>query len=59
MIGESKIVHKDHKSPFLMSGCKGAYGAIKIFTVAVTIVVVAVPQGLPLVVTLTLANSMG
>ncbi|KAK1584228.1 hypothetical protein Q3G72_030968 [Acer saccharum] len=33
-------------------------GAIKILTVAVTIVVVAVPEGLPLVVTLTLANSM-
>ncbi|KAF7149464.1 hypothetical protein RHSIM_Rhsim03G0267700 [Rhododendron simsii] len=33
-------------------------GAIKIFTVAVTIVVVAVPEGLPLAVTLTLAYSM-
>ncbi|XAR63756.1 Calcium-transporting ATPase [Bertholletia excelsa] len=32
--------------------------AIKIFTVAVTIVVVAVPEGLPLAVTLTLAYSM-
>ncbi|KAL7600974.1 hypothetical protein Lser_V15G22216 [Lactuca serriola] len=42
MTGESKIVHKDHKSPFLMSGCKA------------TIVIVAVPEGLPLVVTLTL-----
>ncbi|KAL7602744.1 hypothetical protein Lser_V15G15415 [Lactuca serriola] len=31
---------------------------IKIFTVAVTIVVVAVPEGLPLAVTLTLAYSM-
>lgn len=147
MTGESKIVHKDHKSPFLMSGCKVADGygtmlatsvgintewgllmasisedngeetplqvrlngvatfvgivglvvavfvlvvllarfftghsrnpdktvqfiagktkfgdavdgAIKIFTVAVTIVVVAVPEGLPLAVTLTLAYSM-
>nr|GMD00329.1 calcium-transporting ATPase 10, plasma membrane-type-like [Ipomoea batatas] len=28
-------------------------GAIKIFTIAVTIVVVAVPEGLPLAVTLT------
>ncbi|KAL2553919.1 Calcium-transporting ATPase 10 [Forsythia ovata] len=147
MTGESKIVHKDPKSPFLMSGCKVAdgYGTmlvtsvgentewgllmasisedngeetplqvrlngvatfigvvglavavvvlivlvirfftghtknpdgrvqfqagktgvsdaidgfIKIFTVAVTIVVVAVPEGLPLAVTLTLAYSM-
>ncbi|KAJ4811557.1 Calcium-transporting ATPase [Rhynchospora pubera] len=33
-------------------------GVIKIFTVAVTIVVVAVPEGLPLAVTLTLACSM-
>ncbi|KAL4384553.1 hypothetical protein GQ457_15G029500 [Hibiscus cannabinus] len=33
-------------------------GAIKIVTVAVTIVVVAVPEGLPLVVTLNLAHSM-
>ncbi|KAK4840766.1 hypothetical protein QYF36_017582 [Acer negundo] len=33
-------------------------GALKILTVAVTIVVVAVPEGLPLVVTLTLAYSM-
>ncbi|XAR63716.1 Calcium-transporting ATPase [Bertholletia excelsa] len=33
-------------------------GAIKIFTVAVIIVVVAVPEGLPLAVTLTLAYSM-
>ncbi|XP_071717450.1 calcium-transporting ATPase 10, plasma membrane-type-like [Rutidosis leptorrhynchoides] len=147
MTGESKIVHKDQKAPFLMSGCKVADGygtmlvtsvgintewgllmasisedngeetplqvrlngvatfigivglvvaiavliillaryftghsknpdesvqftagktslgdavdgAIKIFTVAVTIVVVAVPEGLPLAVTLTLAYSM-
>ncbi|GER28339.1 calcium-transporting ATPase [Striga asiatica] len=27
MTGESKIVYKDHKSPFLMSGCKVADGA--------------------------------
>ncbi|XP_074564256.1 calcium-transporting ATPase 5, plasma membrane-type-like [Curcuma longa] len=33
-------------------------GAINLFTVAVTIVVVAVPEGLPLAVTLTLAYSM-
>ncbi|XP_047065852.1 calcium-transporting ATPase 5, plasma membrane-type [Lolium rigidum] len=33
-------------------------GIVKIFTVAVTIVVVAVPEGLPLAVTLTLAFSM-
>ncbi|XP_077222267.1 calcium-transporting ATPase 5, plasma membrane-type-like isoform X2 [Tasmannia lanceolata] len=147
MTGESKIVHKDHKAPFLMSGCKVAdgYGTmlvtgvgtntewgllmasisedngeetplqvrlngvatfigmvgllvalfvlavllaryftghtkntdgtvqfkggktslstavngfIKILTIAVTIVVVAVPEGLPLAVTLTLAYSM-
>ncbi|XP_021665208.1 calcium-transporting ATPase 9, plasma membrane-type isoform X2 [Hevea brasiliensis] len=147
MTGESKIVHKDHKAPFLMSGCKvadgvgtmlvtgvgintewgllmasisedtgeetplqvrlngvatfigivglsvavsvlavllGRYftgntrnsdgvvqfvkgktkfsdaidGVIKIVTIAVTIVVVAVPEGLPLAVTLTLAYSM-
>ncbi|KAL2321465.1 hypothetical protein Fmac_025844 [Flemingia macrophylla] len=147
MTGESKIVHKDQKAPFLMSGCKvadgigvmlvtgvgintewgllmasisedtgeetplqvrlngvatfigvvglsvavlvlavllGRYfsghtkdlegnvqfvagktsiskvvdGVIKIFTIAVTIVVVAVPEGLPLAVTLTLAYSM-
>ncbi|KAJ1272648.1 hypothetical protein BS78_06G219400 [Paspalum vaginatum] len=147
MTGESKIVHKDHKSPFLMSGCKVAdgygtmlvtavgintewgllmasisedsgeetplqvrlngvatfigmvglsvalavlivllaryftghtydpdgsvqyvkgkmgvgqtiRGVVVIFTVAVTIVVVAVPEGLPLAVTLTLAFSM-
>uniref|UniRef100_A0A7N0TGN1 Calcium-transporting ATPase n=1 Tax=Kalanchoe fedtschenkoi TaxID=63787 RepID=A0A7N0TGN1_KALFE len=147
MTGESKIVHKDSKSPFLMSGCKVADGSgvmlatsvgtntewgmlmasisedtgeetplqvrlngvatfigivglsvavlvlvvllaryftgtskneddtvqyvkgkmsvsktidgvIKIITVAVTIVVVAVPEGLPLAVTLTLAYSM-
>ncbi|KAJ9693332.1 hypothetical protein PVL29_012195 [Vitis rotundifolia] len=147
MTGESKIVHKDHKAPFLMSGCKVADGVgtmlvtgvgintewgllmasisedtgeetplqvrlngvatfigivglavavsvlavlliryftghtrdsdgkvqfksgvtslgdavddvIKIITIAVTIVVVAVPEGLPLAVTLTLAYSM-
>ncbi|TKW37713.1 hypothetical protein SEVIR_1G066100v4 [Setaria viridis] len=34
------------------------FGSIKILTVAVTIVVVAVPEGLPLAVTLTLAYSM-
>ncbi|KAJ0984186.1 hypothetical protein J5N97_002542 [Dioscorea zingiberensis] len=33
-------------------------GAVKVLTVAVTIVVVAVPEGLPLAVTLTLAYSM-
>ncbi|CAM0902918.1 unnamed protein product [Alopecurus aequalis] len=33
-------------------------GIVKIFTIAVTIVVVAVPEGLPLAVTLTLAFSM-
>ncbi|XP_050228034.1 calcium-transporting ATPase 9, plasma membrane-type-like isoform X4 [Mercurialis annua] len=147
MTGESKIVHKDHRVPFFMSGCKVADGVgtmlvtgvgintewgllmasisedtgeetplqvrlngvatfigivglsvaasvlavllgryftgntknsngdvqfvkgqtkiseaidavIKIFTIAVTIVVVAVPEGLPLAVTLTLAYSM-
>lgn len=147
MTGESKIVHKDQKAPFLMSGCKIAdgygtmlvtavgintewgllmasvsedngeetplqvrlngvatlvgvvglavaalvlvvllvryftghsqnadgtvqfvkghtgiketvMGVVKILTVAVTIVVVAVPEGLPLAVTLTLAYSM-
>ncbi|KAK1267872.1 Calcium-transporting ATPase 9, plasma membrane-type [Acorus gramineus] len=119
MTGESKIVHKDHKAPFLMSGCKVAdgygnmlvrlngvatligivglsvaflvllvliaryftghtkspdgtvqyikgqtsvkatiNGVVKIITIAVTIVVVAVPEGLPLAVTLTLAYSM-
>ncbi|KAF3545357.1 hypothetical protein DY000_02004686 [Brassica cretica] len=147
MTGESKIVNKDQKSPFLMSGCKVADGVgsmlvtgvgintewgllmasisedtgeetplqvrlnglatfigivgltvalvvlvallvryftgtsqdsngatqfikgttsisdivddcVKIFTIAVTIVVVAVPEGLPLAVTLTLAYSM-
>ncbi|CAL1386810.1 unnamed protein product [Linum trigynum] len=147
MTGESKIVHKDQKSPFLMSGCKVADGVgtmlvtgvgintewgllmasisedtgeetplqvrlngvatfigivglavavlvlvvllarfftghtkdadgsvqfvkghtkfstaldgvVKIITIAVTIVVVAVPEGLPLAVTLTLAYSM-
>ncbi|XP_062183925.1 calcium-transporting ATPase 5, plasma membrane-type isoform X2 [Phragmites australis] len=147
MTGESTIVHKDQKSPFLMSGCKVAdgygtmlvtavgintewgllmasisedsgeetplqvrlngaatfigmvglsvalgvlvvllaryftghtydpdgsvqyvkgkmgvgqtiHGVVRIFTVAVTIVVVAVPEGLPLAVTLTLAFSM-
>ncbi|XP_042490891.1 calcium-transporting ATPase 10, plasma membrane-type-like [Macadamia integrifolia] len=147
MTGESKIVHKDQKAPFLMSGCKVADGygtmlvtgvgintewgllmasisedtgeetplqvrlngvatfigivglavafsvlivllaryftghsknpdgsvqfikgktslsqavdgAVQIITVAVTIVVVAVPEGLPLAVTLTLAYSM-
>uniref|UniRef100_A0A0D9VCU8 Calcium-transporting ATPase n=1 Tax=Leersia perrieri TaxID=77586 RepID=A0A0D9VCU8_9ORYZ len=147
MTGESKIVFKDHKSPFLMGGCKVAdgygtmlvtavglntewgllmasisednneetplqvrlngvatfigivglsvaamvlvvlvaryftghttnpdgspqfvkgqtsvkstiFGTIKILTIAVTIVVVAVPEGLPLAVTLTLAYSM-
>ncbi|TVU32810.1 hypothetical protein EJB05_24568, partial [Eragrostis curvula] len=34
------------------------FGSIKMLTVAVTIVVVAVPEGLPLAVTLTLAYSM-
>ncbi|URD91695.1 calcium-transporting ATPase 9, plasma membrane-type-like, partial [Musa troglodytarum] len=125
MTGESKIVHKDKKDPFFMSGCKVAdgygtmlvtavgintewgllmasisedageetplqvrlngvatfigivgltvaaavlvgqtgtktaiNGAIKILTVAVIIVVVVVPEGLPLAVTLTLAYSM-
>ncbi|XP_058068102.1 calcium-transporting ATPase 5, plasma membrane-type-like isoform X2 [Magnolia sinica] len=37
---------------------KAVDGAIKILTIAVTIVVVAVPEGLPLAVTLTLAYSM-
>ncbi|KAI5557595.1 hypothetical protein BDE02_18G114500 [Populus trichocarpa] len=37
---------------------KAVDGAVKILTVAVTIVVVAVPEGLPLAVTLTLAYSM-
>eukprot|EP00256_Glycine_max_P043937 XP_006595202.1 calcium-transporting ATPase 9, plasma membrane-type isoform X2 [Glycine max] len=37
---------------------KAVDGVIKIFTIAVTIVVVAVPEGLPLAVTLTLAYSM-
>ncbi|OEL14730.1 Calcium-transporting ATPase 8, plasma membrane-type [Dichanthelium oligosanthes] len=37
---------------------KGFMGAIRILTIAVTIVVVAVPEGLPLAVTLTLAYSM-
>ncbi|XP_047322327.1 calcium-transporting ATPase 10, plasma membrane-type-like [Impatiens glandulifera] len=37
---------------------KAIDGVIRIFTVAVTIVVVAVPEGLPLAVTLTLAYSM-
>ncbi|CAK7323699.1 unnamed protein product [Dovyalis caffra] len=37
---------------------KAVDGVIKIVTVAVTIVVVAVPEGLPLAVTLTLAYSM-
>ncbi|KAF9604718.1 hypothetical protein IFM89_009154 [Coptis chinensis] len=141
MTGEAKIVHKDRKDPFLMSGCKVADGygtmlvtgvgintewgllmasisedtgeetplqvrlngvatfvgivglvvalavlivllvkyftgstgkfvkgttsgsrvvddVVKIVTIAVTIVVVAVPEGLPLAVTLTLAYSM-
>ncbi|XP_050289146.1 calcium-transporting ATPase 9, plasma membrane-type-like isoform X2 [Quercus robur] len=40
------------------SASKVVDGVIKIFTVAVTIVVVAVPEGLPLAVTLTLAYSM-
>ncbi|KAL3743975.1 hypothetical protein ACJRO7_013258 [Eucalyptus globulus] len=40
------------------SGSDAVDGAIKIITVAVTIVVVAVPEGLPLAVTLTLAYSM-
>ncbi|KAJ3679238.1 hypothetical protein LUZ60_017249 [Juncus effusus] len=41
------------------TGVKSIINAIiKIFTVAVTIVVVAVPEGLPLAVTLTLAYSM-
>ncbi|TVU05044.1 hypothetical protein EJB05_48192, partial [Eragrostis curvula] len=83
MTGESKIVHKDQKAPFLMSGCKVAdgYGSMLVTGVGtntewgqlmanlsedngeetplqVTIVVVAVPEGLPLAVTLTLAYSM-
>ncbi|XP_066394611.1 calcium-transporting ATPase 5, plasma membrane-type-like isoform X1 [Miscanthus floridulus] len=37
---------------------QGFMGAIRILTIAVTIVVVAVPEGLPLAVTLTLAYSM-
>ncbi|KAL9684528.1 hypothetical protein QQ045_021969 [Rhodiola kirilowii] len=41
-----------------MSPSKTVDGVIKIVTVAVTIVVVAVPEGLPLAVTLTLAYSM-
>ncbi|TKY47978.1 Calcium-transporting ATPase 9 [Spatholobus suberectus] len=40
------------------SASKVVDGVIKIFTIAVTIVVVAVPEGLPLAVTLTLAYSM-
>ncbi|KQJ98964.2 hypothetical protein BRADI_3g40640v3 [Brachypodium distachyon] len=39
-------------------GKHGLMGAIRILTIAVTIVVVAVPEGLPLAVTLTLAYSM-
>ncbi|KAI3930346.1 hypothetical protein MKW92_019166 [Papaver armeniacum] len=48
-------------SPFIKGKTSGgdiADAVIKIFTVAVTIVVVAVPEGLPLAVTLTLAYSM-
>ncbi|KAM0905602.1 hypothetical protein ACQ4PT_017279 [Festuca glaucescens] len=40
------------------SAKQGFMGAIRILTIAVTIVVVAVPEGLPLAVTLTLAYSM-
>ncbi|KAF7806695.1 calcium-transporting ATPase 10, plasma membrane-type-like isoform X1 [Senna tora] len=77
MTGESKIVHKDSKYPFLMSGCKVADGTGTMLVTAVgintewgllmgstsedngeetplqvTIVVVAVLEGLPLAVTL-------
>ncbi|XP_066321307.1 calcium-transporting ATPase 5, plasma membrane-type-like isoform X2 [Miscanthus floridulus] len=41
-----------------MSAKSAIFGSIKMLTVAVTIVVVAVPEGLPLAVTLTLAYSM-
>ncbi|XP_042966466.1 calcium-transporting ATPase 9, plasma membrane-type-like isoform X2 [Carya illinoinensis] len=83
MTGESKIVTKDQKAPFLMSGCKVADGVGTMLVTGVgintewgllmasisedtgeetplqvTIVVVAVPEGLPLAVTLTLAYSM-
>ncbi|KAG2249608.1 hypothetical protein Bca52824_089236 [Brassica carinata] len=66
MTGESKIVHKNSaKNPFLMSGCKVAdgHGTMLLlywshegckWSPTVTIVVVAVPEGLPLAVTLTL-----
>ncbi|KAL5709720.1 P-type Ca(2+) transporter [Ranunculus cassubicifolius] len=46
----------DHFIPGKVSDA--VIGAIRIFTIAVTIVVVAVPEGLPLAVTLTLAYSM-
>ncbi|KAI3868963.1 hypothetical protein MKX03_003334 [Papaver bracteatum] len=48
-------------NPYIKGKTSGGHIAdavIKIFTVAVTIVVVAVPEGLPLAVTLTLAYSM-
>ncbi|GAB2219094.1 hypothetical protein Droror1_Dr00006722 [Drosera rotundifolia] len=45
---------KAHKT----TASKAIDGVIKIVTIAVTIVVVAVPEGLPLAVTLTLAYSM-
>ncbi|KAI0526852.1 hypothetical protein KFK09_002444 [Dendrobium nobile] len=50
-----KKAHKDLKTPFLMPGCKVAddYGIMP-----VTIMVVAVPKGLPLAVTLILDYSM-
>ena len=48
----------DHFEPGKTKPKDAVMGAVRIITIAVTIVVVAVPEGLPLAVTLTLAYSM-
>ncbi|KAL0413657.1 UNVERIFIED_CONTAM: Calcium-transporting ATPase 4, plasma membrane-type [Sesamum radiatum] len=57
--GESDLVIKEKERPFLLSGTKVQDGSgIMLVTSVVTILVVAVPEGLPLAVTLSLAFAM-
>ncbi|GJN28368.1 hypothetical protein PR202_gb16479 [Eleusine coracana subsp. coracana] len=58
--GESDPVYISEDKPFILAGTKVQDGSAKMLVtaVAVTIIVVAVPEGLPLAVTLSLAFAM-